>query len=285
MNNRIVRRLLKSRAFQYIFILPNYIIFLTIILSLFLGPQIGIKNFGLLLVWVGWWPLLLTILTPIGGRIWCMMCPMPALGEWIQRRAFISVNKSRFKAGLRWPYYLDNIWIQNISLLIISIFIGVLTTRPWAVGVMLLLIGIILPTLFHILFRGRVWCRYICPVSGFIGLYSMISMIELRARDRETCIKHVGNECYRGGDNGYPCPWFEFPQNMNRNTYCGLCMECIKTCPLDNIGVYLRIGGSDIYVDPGHGARKRGLDEPFKAFIMAGLSIIYTYILLLWRPY
>ncbi|MEM4303463.1 MAG: hypothetical protein QW470_07415 [Candidatus Caldarchaeum sp.] len=53
-------------------------------------------------------------------------------------------------------------------------------------------------------------------------------------------MKHVGKECFKGSENGYGCPWYEFPQNLNRNAYCGLCMECVKTCPLDNIALNLR---------------------------------------------
>jgi ferredoxin len=218
------------------------------------------------------------VMTPLGGRFWCMICPMPAIGEWLQRKRLTGVSKKPLGLNKPWPRKLDNIWLQNISFLTVSTFIGILTTRPWATGVMLLLLVIILPVIFHLVFERRAWCRYICPVSGFIGLYSMIAPIELRVKDRDTCLKHPGKECIRGSDRGYGCPWFEFPQNMNRNAYCGLCMECVKTCPLDNIGLYVRIGGEDLYVEPWHGMKRRGLDEPFKAFIMATLAIIYALV-------
>ncbi|MEM4411007.1 MAG: 4Fe-4S binding protein [Candidatus Caldarchaeum sp.] len=74
--------------------------------------------------------------------------------------------------GKKWPKFLDNIWLQNFSFLTVSSFIGVLTTRPLATAIMLIVLVIVLPTILHLLFERRVFCRYVCPVSGFIGLYA-----------------------------------------------------------------------------------------------------------------
>ncbi len=274
----LIKRIVRARSYHFAVIFPNFVVFIILLVAAFYGPPVGNQNIAVLVVWIIWWAALMLVLTPIGGRSWCMICPMPAIGEWLQRKTFTRVSKKPFGLNKRWPRKLDNIWLQNFSFLIISTFIGVLTTRPWATGIMLILVVVILPTLFHLLYQRRVWCRYICPVSGFIGLYSMVAPVELRVRNRDVCLKHPGNECYRGSEAGYGCPWYEFPQNLNRNAYCGLCMECVKTCPLDNIGLFIRVGGEDLYVEPWHGIKKKGLDEPFKAFIMSTLAIIYALV-------
>lgn len=274
----LLKKIVRSRSFQFAVILPNFVIFLILTVSSFIGPQVGNNNFGLLVVWILWWAALMVFLTPIGGRLWCMMCPMPAIGEWLQRKTFTRKKEDILNLKMKWPRRLDNIWLQNFSFLTVSTFIGVLTTRPWVTGILLLSMVVIVPTIVSLIFERRVFCRYICPVSGFIGLYSMVAPIELRVKDRNVCLKHVGKECFKGSPAGYGCPWYEFPQNLNRNAYCGLCMECVKTCPLDNIALNIRFSSDDLYVEPWHGLKKKGLDEPFKAFIMSTLAIVYALV-------
>jgi hypothetical protein len=66
-----------------------------------------------------------------------------------------------------------------------------------------------------------------------------------------------------------------FPGNLTRNTYCGLCVECLKTCPKNNIVINLRPFGSDLLV-----AKEHRLDEAYKAFIMLGCALAYSAVLL-----
>jgi hypothetical protein len=63
-----------------------------------------------------------------------------------------------------------------------------------------------------------------------------------------------------------------YPSKMDRNNYCGLCMECIKTCPHDNMTLNLRPPFSD--------TRLKGYDEAWKAFIMITLALAYSVIYL-----
>jgi len=270
----IVNRLVKLRSWQFLAQYPNLLFFILVILTGLFGTQVGNKNLSIMFVWILWWAALMLALVPFGGRSWCMICPLPSFGEWVNRGTITGKREKRFGLNLKWPKKLDNIWIQNFAFLSTSMFIGILITRPWATGYLMVLL-IATPLILHLVFKDRVFCRYVCPVSGFIGLYSNFSTLELRVRDRKVCLEHVGKECIKGSDKGYGCPWFEFPQNMNRNAYCGLCTQCLKTCPKDNTTLYLRVGGEDLYVEPWHGIKKRGLDEAWKAFIMATLAFLY----------
>ena len=279
MNCRLIRCLFKLRPYQFLVILPNFWVFAALIYAAFFGSPVGNSSLTILIVWIVWWAAIMLVLVPFGGRIWCQICPIPAIGEWLQRGTFVGVREKPLGLAKRWPRKFDNIWLQNASFLIVSSFIGVLVTRPWVSGIMLILLVIVIPAIVFLIFRGRAFCRYLCPVSGFIGLYSMFSTLELRVKDRETCIKHVGyKDCIRGNERGYGCPWFEYPGNLNRNAYCGLCTECIKTCPFDNIAVNFRLGGEDLFVDPWYGIKKRGLDEAYKTFIMSTLAVVYAVV-------
>ncbi|MFW9802176.1 MAG: 4Fe-4S binding protein [Candidatus Thorarchaeota archaeon] len=274
LGNSLVRRLLRSRYFQFTAMFISSIFFLLVILTGLFGTPVGNENFSIIVVWIIWWGALMLFLVPFGGRLWCTICPLPSYGEWAQRGALTQKSESRHGLLRKWPKRLNNIWLQNFGFLSMSMFIGVFITIPMATAWLMILL-IAMPLVLSLVFKDRVFCRYLCPVSGFIGLYSMAGALELRVKDRQVCREHIENDCIRGNERGYPCPWFEFPQNLDRNAYCGLCTECIKTCPKDNVAVNIRFGGEDLEIEPWGGRKKRGLDEPWKAFIMLTLSFLY----------
>lgn len=129
--------------------------------------------------------------------------------------------------------------------------------------------------ILSVLYKNRIFCRYVCPVGGFIGLYSMLSPLELRVRDPQVCLDHTTKDCVTGNANGYGCPWIVFPGKLERNNYCGMCAECLRTCPKNNITFNLRSFGSDLLV-----AEERKLDEAYKAFIMLTCALAYSAVLL-----
>jgi hypothetical protein len=126
-----------------------------------------------------------------------------------------------------------------------------------------------------LVFERRAFCRFLCPVGGFIGLYSQLAPLEVRVKDRAVCAAHTEKTCYTGGEVGLGCPWQVFPPGLAKNTYCGICMECLRTCPHDNIAIGLRPFGQDLGKSQG-----RGLDEAFKAFIMLGSAVVYSAVLI-----
>lgn len=273
----LVRRAVKHRAFQFTLIVPNLFFFTLVILTGLFGSPVGNRNFSIIFVWIVWWAALIALLIPFGSRIWCTMCPIPAVGEWVQRQATISRSKRRpFTLGLTWPRSLRNIWPQNIAFLGVATFSTIILTRPMITGIVLLSF-VVVAFILYLLYQRRVFCRYVCPVGGFIGLYSMTAPVELRAVDPDVCVRHCGpkgKECVRGSALNYGCPWMEYPGTLERNAYCGMCMECVKNCPQDNIALNLRPFGTDLLVP------KRHMDEAFKAFIMLSAAVLYSAVLL-----
>ncbi len=147
-----------------------------------------------------------------------------------------------------------------------------LVTRP-IVSVVVLGALFVLATALSVVYQRRVFCNYICPVSGFLGLYSMSSTIELRARKPDVCLRECREKnCATGSERGWACPWFLYMGKLDRNNYCGLCMECVKSCPNDNIGLFARPLFSDMAI--------KGYDEAWKAFIMLALAMVYSVVLL-----
>jgi ferredoxin len=214
-------------------------------------------------------------MVPFFGRLWCAICPIPAPGEWLQRRGIIRRVPGRLRGlGWRWPRRLRNIWLQNFGFLGVALFSAIILTRP-RVTAWVLLGMVVLGVALSVLYKNRIFCRYVCPVGGFIGLYSLTSSIELRVKDRQVCKDHATKDCVVGSECSYGCPWMVFPGNLDRNAYCGMCTECFKACPKDNLAINLRPFGADLLV-----AKERRLDEAYKALIMLACAVLYSAVLL-----
>ena len=288
-----LRRILRQRALNWMLMSVALIGFLLAVAAGLLGTAAGSANFGIVFVWIVWWGLLMGLLLPLGGRLWCLICPIPAPGEWLQRKALVappvngegpallSIDDAEqpprrwgLRKGWRWPKSLRGIWLQNAGFLGVALFSAVILTRPSVTGWVLL--GFLAGGMgLAMLFERRSFCRYVCPVGGFIGLYSLVAPVELRVRDPLVCRDHRTKDCYLGNEGGYGCPWLEQPWTLDRNASCGLCGECLRTCTKDNVAVNLRWPGSDLLV--AHGWK---LDEAYKAFIMLACAAIYPVVFL-----
>lgn len=267
--------ILKSPAFQPALMLLTLFFFVVAVIAGFFGTPAGSHNFAIIFVWIVWWALLIVVLVPFFGRLWCTVCPIPGPGEWLQRRGLIRCLPGRPRTlRWRWPRKLRNIWLQNFGFLAVAMFSTVILTRP-AVSAWVLLGMILLAVLLSIFYENRVFCRYVCPVGGFIGLYSLTSTLELRVKDAQVCKDHASKDCVTGNEHSHGCPWLVFPGRLERNTYCGLCTACLTACPKENIALNLRPFGADLLVTKG-----RSLDEAYKALIMLACAMLYSGVLL-----
>tara|TARA_B100000315_G_C14583581_1_gene591767 strand:- start:313 stop:1734 length:1422 start_codon:yes stop_codon:yes gene_type:complete len=269
-----IRALFKSRWFPLLLIIANLFIFVVILVAgLMGGYSAGNYNFGIMLVWILWWVMLMLVLVPVFSRFWCTMCPFPVFSDWFQRGKLFGVRLGKLEGlNLRWPKKFRNMWIMNIGFLVTTFFSGFFTVRPLATFI--LLGGIILLAfIIGLVFEKRNFCLYVCPVSGFQGLYSQFAASEIRRIDPEVCAKHPVKTCFTGNEDGYGCPWMLTPFNFEKNTYCGMCLECFKSCPHDNMAFNLRPPGVDLLIDTKKSPK--GLDEAYKAFIMLGIAIMF----------
>jgi ferredoxin len=301
----LIKTLLKNRWPQFTLMLIALAGFLLAILSGLFGTPVGSRNFGIVFVWIAWWAILMLVAVPFLGRGWCSICPIPAPGEWLQRgkllgpdqidqrkhrvhgenrkkNSVIGVYPERSRRvrsvvrplNKRWPNRFRNIWLQNGSFLLVALLSTVILTQPKVTSVVLAA-SLFVAIGASLVFERRAFCRYLCPVGGFIGLYSQLAPVEVRVVDTDVCKAHTEKTCYTGSADGYGCPWDVFPPGMVKNTYCGTCMECLRACPHDNIAINIRSFGADLAVE-----RNRKLDEAYKAFIMLGAAAVYSTVLL-----
>lgn len=251
------------------------------------GTSVGNHNALIVFVWILWWVSLMGAVVPVASRAWCAICPIPLPGEWLQRRTLLRVpsaadsilrsGRKRIGHNLysgrsrRWPRTLSNLWLQTAGFMILATFSAVLLTDPLASAIA---IGglLVVATVVATLYRQRSFCRYLCPVGGFLGLYSGSSVLTVRCRDAALCASCPDKGCVAGNERAWGCPWLEQPNRMVRSNACGLCLECIKACGQENMTVLLR--------GPFAEQRLAGWDEAAKAVVMLGLGIAYSVIYL-----
>ncbi|HKK00891.1 MAG TPA: 4Fe-4S binding protein [Desulfuromonadales bacterium] len=273
--------LFKRRSLQFFLLFPGFVIFYVFILASLKGSPVGSHNVSIIIVWILWWFLLKAVFVPLGARLWCMICPLPGPAEWLSRKAFTAVHfiqkplrgRHHKFIGLNrdWPKPLRNMWLQNILFLLLISFGIILITRPLATSVVFLLI-FLATILLAFIFRNRVFCLHLCPVGGFLGNYSMASTTALRVIDPEVCKAHKHKSCTQGSQDGWGCPWNQYPGTMDRNNYCGICTECVKTCTKDNVGFFLRPFGSDRVV--------KNYSEMYNIMIMLVVALAFSVTML-----
>lgn len=279
--SRFLSWLVKRRGLQFSLLLPMATIFYFFILSSLWGTPVGNRNIAIIIVWIFWWFLLKAVFVPLGGRFWCTVCPLPAPAEWLSRRALTVVRViDKPLRGLRhsftglqldWPKKLQNMWLQNLVFMAMISFGIMLITRPIATGMAFLLI-LIATVVLSLIYRRRVFCLYLCPVSGFLGTYSLASMTAVRAIDKEVCRRHKEKCCLQGNESGWACPWGQYLGTMERNTHCGVCTECFKSCPKDNVGLFLRPFAA--------GSGLKGYDEMVNVIMMLVVAIVFSITML-----
>lgn len=267
----LLRRAVRLRGLQFLLILPSAGAVAVVLLSAAVGIEHPSFNFGTVFTWVVWWGVLLLSLVLI-GRAWCVTCPIGAVGEWIQRLAFWGRPRLAVGYDVRWPRALRGMWLPT-ALFLAFVWLdngyGLANSPRLTAGLIAVLV--LASAWTGLVFERRAFCRYLCPLTAFIGLGSLVSMVELRRRDAGVCrARCAGKDCYRGNARQHGCPMSEFPGGgMDTNLNCILCTECLKSCPYDNIGVRLRVPGRDLWR-----MRRFRFDAAVAAAAVVGLATV-----------
>ncbi len=248
----------------------NLVFFIVLLIILYYGlasePDLRFHGgipFATTMIWDLWHPILAFTIIFV-GRLWCFACPIGAAGDWTQ---------SVFSLKKKYPEKYRNLWIAVILFLLIFAaerhFFMFTRNPPNTALLLIFFTG--LAVLMGAIFEKRAFCRYICPIGLVLGVFSMLSVVELRCRSKKTCADHDIKECVIGTEAGKGCPVGEFPQTMERNNYCIMCMECVKSCSKDNIRISPRLPGADMIR-----SRKTHLDE---AYLVHGIIIIFLFVM------
>ena len=236
----LIRRFLQSKIFPAF---PRAVIgciFLAAVLALFFGPADPEKNIGITLSWVIGWPVLYFSFFFL-ARIWCSVCTLAVPGRIVQ---------AIWKPERNTPEFIKKYsgWIMA-SLCIIVLWVEIVWdayNNPFLGGWVILAVTLG-SFIFSILFKRRVWCRYVCPLGAINAIFAMPSILELRA-NRHLCLNRCREHVCFGAENQQEgCPMFRHPFLVDNNRDCILCAKCIKSCKENSIHLNLRLAPQELW--------------------------------------
>lgn len=272
-----LKRVVKAPSFQFNLALPMLAVFWFIILAGLFGTKVSGRNAGPMIIWVLWLSALIILLVPIGGRIWCTVCPLPLMGEWLQRSR-LSRNPAElesqsprrvFGVPVIWPAWLSNDWPRVLFFLLLGTFSTAIVALPAATSWML--IGLVVTAILVSFFpEQRIFCRYLCPINSYISLYSTTGRVMVRPVSSQTCAACKEHFCLTGSIKGWGCPYGLCMGKIDRNNDCGVCLECVKTCAYDNVAVFWRNAGRDKDI--------ASYGEAWQAIVMFALACLYCFV-------
>ena len=207
----------------------------------FLGHPMGAMNLAGVLPWTyvrAFGVIALLVL----GNIFCLSCPFMLPRELGHR-----LGLARF----RWPRWLRSKWIA-IALLILffwSYEAFAIWDHPQRTA-WLLIAYFAAAFLVDTFFRGANFCKYICPLGQFNFAGSLLSPFTLEAKSHATCERCTTHDCIAGNAQQRGCELQLYMPQKAGNMDCTLCMDCVKACPHDNIGLFAIAPVHDILRDP-----------------------------------
>lgn len=260
----LLRRLLLSGLYPALFQAFGVAFLGLLIYFSFFGTLRAAQNFSTAVTWIIWWALLPWSFLFL-GRVWCAVCPVGTLGEWAQR---LGGWQRRLPGQFLKKY---GVWLMAVTFLFLTWADRVwnVTGSPRATGVLLsiILAGSLVAGLA---FQRRVWCRYLCPIGAFSGLYSMAGALELRARP-DVCRGCKTKECYSGNEKADGCPFYQFPATMDSNRNCSICANCLKSCARGATDLFLRMPGRELWA-----LRHPLAGEAFLAIVLVAVVYLQT---------
>jgi cytochrome c oxidase assembly factor CtaG len=233
---RLLRSLALRRAAQGICLL----LAAAVVLDGLLGPRMSPMNLAGVLPWTYWRGFVVVGLLA-AGNLFCFACPF-MLTRDLGRRAL--------PARWRWPRALRSKWLAAG---LVALYLGAYEvfdlwddTRATAVIVLgyFVVAGVV-----DGLFRGASFCKYVCPIGQFQFLGSTLSPLEVKVRAPAVCAACNTHDCIRGNESRRGCELELFLPTKVGNLDCTGCMDCVRACPHDNVGLLAAVPARELVLD------------------------------------
>ncbi|WP_096896047.1 sigma 54-interacting transcriptional regulator [Candidatus Scalindua japonica] len=262
LNISLIERFCKSPRIISVFKATTLIIFISLLCMLIIQSDISIggKNITLILLWQLGIPLLF-VLFLFAARFGCGICPIYSITRFL--------NKRNLKIPV--PDFIKeyDAWIMGTGFTSI-LFLEEYTHMASSVNKTAYLIFSILflAIIVDLIFEKSAWCRHLCPMGGMAALFSMSSMIEIRANKNVCTTICTTHDCFKGSERANPCPMFLHLQFLSDNRNCKVCLNCIKNCTHNAARLNLRIPGAGI-----SSLRQASLAGAIFSIILSGLLV------------
>jgi hypothetical protein len=237
----VVGRFLKWRHARLCLQLPLLVLAAVVIHDGLSGPDVSAMNLAGVLPWIHWRGVVILGLLA-AGNVFCMSCPF-LLPRTLARRCLPLPHWA-------WPRWLRSKWpaVVLLALFLWAYEALALWDRPaWTACLALGYFGGAF--VIDSLFRGASFCKYVCPIGQFHFVQSLVSPLEVKARDPTVCAECRTKDCLRGRDGIPGCELHLFVPRKAGNMDCTACLDCVHACPHDNVGLIACAPGSDLVDD------------------------------------
>ena len=228
------------------------------------GPQVSSASLAGVLPWT-YWRALIVIALLAAGNFFCMACP------------FTLVRELGRRFGLRqrpWPRALRSKWLA-IALLVLFFWAYEafdLWDKPiWTAW--LIINYFVIAFAIDALFLGASFCKYICPIGQFQFVASLVSPLEVKVRESHVCAGCKTHDCLRGNPQRRGCDMGLYLPRKSGNFDCTFCLDCVRACPHDNVGIMAVPAGLDIVHDPQRASVGRFSGRPD----IAALGLVFVF--------
>ena len=236
----VLGAMIRSRSFRPTLQIVSLLLATAIILDGLLGPDISPMNLAGVLPWTHWRAFTVVGLLAI-GNLFCMACPFTLVRD---------LGRRILPARARWPRGLSSKWLA----------VGLVLVYLWAYEAFdfwdkpavtaLIILGYFLAALLiDGFFRGASFCKFVCPIGQFHFVQSLASPFEVKVRQPDVCASCRTFDCIKGNAMQRGCELELFQPRKSGNMDCTFCLDCIKACPHDNVGIVAVRPGHDLIHD------------------------------------
>lgn len=194
-------------------------------------PRHSELNPGAAIVWQLWWAFLPFFIL-LTARLWCGVCPVPALGDAARRLR--PTQQPLPPSAMR----REGPWVAALGLGVMGflfLLLNLENSGPLTAALLLAFSTVAVGS--ALLWKGNVWCRYLCPLGLMAGLYSRVGWLRLEPGDKR-----------KAGNTARHCDFFTSPLASRRSHDCALCGACIKADGGE--GVNVRLAGTAFFMAP-----------------------------------
>ena len=162
--------------------------------------------------WGVWWPFVILSIM-LMGRVWCgVLCPEGALTEFVSRRG----RGGPIPRWVRWSGW------PLVAFVLTTIYGQLISVYEYPKAVLLILGGSTVAAIIagYLWGKGkRVWCRFLCPVSGVFALLARLAPFAFRV-DRTAWDAHPAKSA------AVDCPPLLDVKHMQGMSQCHACGRC-----------------------------------------------------------
>lgn len=225
----LLRSLAARRALQ----VAALSVAIAVVVDGFRGPAMAPMNLAGVVPWT-WFRGLAIAALLLAGNAFCFACPFLLPRELAKRAVPDRLRR-------RWPRALRGKGLA--AALLVAWFWWYEAAAPWdAPRTTAWIVIAYFAAAFAIdaVFRGAAFCKWVCPIGQWNFVASTVSPLVVSVERPAACATCTGHECLAGSAESRGCETELFLPRKSGNIDCTFCLDCVRACPHDAIGLVAR---------------------------------------------